>query len=244
MLPFLSSDPDLGATAHMTVGNALGFLQKTVRNFPESLRGKDVLDYGCGQGLQCCALAQLGILRSIAGVDIRLFDEMRENAIRSGVSSKVRFVSHDEIDERHDVVYSCSSFEHFADPERELRRMIDLTWPGGEIIISWAEPWYSPYGSHCSGYTGLPWTNLFLRERRVMKIRSRYRNDGAMRYEDVEGGLNRMTVARFERILMEAEGVTVSEFRLFAVKGLPLVTKMPILRELLTSAVSCVLRKS
>jgi hypothetical protein len=52
-----------------------------------------------------------------------------------------------------------------------------------------------------------------------------------------------MTVAKFERIIRSAAGVDVREFRLMAVKGIPLVTRLPILCELLTASVSCVLRK-
>jgi hypothetical protein len=55
-------------------------------------------------------------------------------------------------------------------------------------------------------------------------------------------GLNRMTIARFER-LIRASGMTVESLNLFPVKGLPLVSKVPVLREFLTGAASCVLRK-
>lgn len=236
-------DPDHGTSAAMTIDHALDFLRKTVNTFPERLRGKDVLDYGCGRGWQCCALARLDIVRSITGVDIRLFDWMRESARSAGVEGRVKFVAHDRIDEQFDVVYSCSSFEHFDDPESELARMIGLTRSGGEIIISFAEPWYSPHGSHMSGYTGLPWSNLIFSERALMKIRSNYRSDGATCYREVEGGLNRMTVAKFESIVRSARGVHLDELLLHSVRRLPLVTGIPVVRELLTSAVSCVLRK-
>jgi len=227
----------------MTIDRALDFMRKTVNNFPERLRGKDVLDYGCGRGWQCCALARLEVVRSITGVDIRLFDWMQESARSAGVEGRVKFLAHDQIDTQFDVVYSCSSFEHFDDPEGELRRMIGLTRSGGEVIISFAEPWYSPHGSHMSGYTGLPWSNLIFSERALMKIRRTYRSDGATCYREVEGGLNRMTVAKFEKIVRAARGVRPGELLLHSVKGLPLVTRIPVMRELLTGAVSCVLRR-
>jgi len=243
LVPKSRIDPEHGATSTMTVECALDFLTNTVYRFPERLRGADVLDYGCGSGWQCCALARLGIAKSITGVDIRLFDSMVRNARSAGVEGSVRFLRHDQIDQQYDVVYSCSSFEHFVDPDAELRKMIELTRPGGEIIISFAEPWFSPHGSHMTGYTGIPWSNLIFSESALIEIRSRFRNDGATRYCEVEGGLNQMTVAKFERIIRSAHGVDVTEFRLFAVKGLPLVTRLPVVRELLTRAVSCVLHK-
>jgi hypothetical protein len=90
------------------------------------------------------------------------------------------------------------------------------------------------------GFTRLPWVNLLFPERDVMAVRSLYRHDGATRYEDIEGGLNRMTVARFERLMQES-GMRVESLRLFSVKGLPAVTKIPIVRELMTAACSAVL---
>ena len=50
-----------------------------------------------------------------------------------------------------------------------------------------------------------------------------------------------MTLAKFERIIGES-GLIVEEMHYHAVKGLPGVTRIPTVRELLTSAVSCLLR--
>lgn len=120
--------------------------------------------------------------------------------------------------------------------------MRNLVKPGGKVIITFAEPWFSPRGHHMDGFTRLPWVNLLFPEGDVMAVRSLYRDDGATRYEDVEGGLNRMTVGRFER-LMSRSGMQVESLRLFSVKGLPIVTRVPVLRELLTAACSVVLVK-
>ena len=92
------------------------------------------------------------------------------------------------------------------------------------------------------GFTRVPWVNLLFPEQIVLRVRSRYRTDGALRYEDIEGGLNRMTVARFERLINESN-MAVIDMRLFAVKGLPIVTSLPVFRELLTSAASCILQR-
>ena len=243
LVPGHRIDPHHGRTVSTTADNALDFLVKTVPRFLERVRDKDVLDYGCGHGWQCISIARLGIARSVTGLDIRLFDSMRANARTAGVEDRVAFTDEPPRGRAFDLVYSCSSFEHFRDPERELRRMIELTRPGGQIVISFAEPWYSPNGSHFTGYTGLPWSNIVFSEATLLRVRARYRSDGATRYEDIEGGLNKMSVAKFERIIA-ATGLPVADYRLWAVKRLPLVTRLPILRELLTAAVSCVLLKS
>jgi hypothetical protein len=129
-----------------------------------------------------------------------------------------------------------------------LRLMASLVRPGGEILITWAEPWLSPNGSHVNSFTRLPgtdmpfpWLNLICPEDAAMRFRSRYRSDGAQRYEDSEGGLNKMTLRKFERILSES-GMGIRDLRYFSVWGVPLVTKIPVIRELLTGAVSCVIQ--
>ena len=76
-----------------------------------------------------------------------------------------------------------------------------------------------------------------------MHVRSQFRADGARRYEDVEGGLNRMTLAKFESII-RSSGLTVEFLRYYPVRGLPFVKDIPVIRELLVASAACVLRKT
>jgi hypothetical protein len=113
----------------------------------------------------------------------------------------------------------------------------------GRLILTWAEPWFSHSGSHMNFFTRVPWVNLLFPERSVMLVRSLYRDDGATTYETcgLGGGLNRMTVKRFEQIVRQS-GMQVERIRNHATRRLPLVTKLPVLRELLTSACTVILR--
>jgi ubiquinone/menaquinone biosynthesis C-methylase UbiE len=228
-----------GGTLKTDAGNALKFLEKTVPGFREEIKGKKVLDFGSGFGWQAIAMAKAGA-RQVVGVDIRL-NTSRERARQEGVADQVSFCqSVEEAGSDFDVVVSCSAFEHFDDPEGILKIMASSVRPGGKIIISFAEPWWSPRGSHSNFFTRLPWVNVWFSEKTVMRVRSRFRSDGAQRYQDVQGGLNRMTVARFERIIRHS-GLKVHYLKLWACKGLPLVTKIPVLREGFTAAVACIL---
>ena len=114
-----------------------------------------------------------------------------------------------------------------------------------EVIISFAEPWYSPYGTHLNGTTRIPWLNLMFSERTLMNVRNLYPDgsDGARRFVDVRGGLNGMTVAHFERLVAAAPGFQVAYLRPRAVKGLPIVSSVPVLRELMTGAMTCILHR-
>jgi hypothetical protein len=90
-------------------------------------------------------------------------------------------------------------------------------------------------------YTKIPWVNVLFAERNVMRFRSRFRDDCATRYEDVQGGLNRMTLAKFERII-RATGMKAEFFKCRPVRGLPFVANIPLVREFLVAAATCILR--
>ena len=50
------SAPEIGGTANYSIENCLHFVRKTVPHFDERIRGKRVLDYGCGFGWQAIAM--------------------------------------------------------------------------------------------------------------------------------------------------------------------------------------------
>lgn len=242
ILRSLSRDPSgrdyPGGTVKATPETALNFLIKTVPGFADKLKGAEVLDFGCGHGLQALAMGRFA--KRVVGLDLPR--EVLQKSWSQHRASNVEFRNALDHGEQFDVVISCSSFEHFADPAAILDLMRERTRHGGTVIISFAEPWYSPRGAHMDGFTRVPWVNLLFPEKAVLSVRALYRKDGARRYEDVEGGLNRMTLAKFER-LMRNSRMQVEALHLWPVKGLPLVSRLPVMRELLTAAASCVLRK-
>jgi SAM-dependent methyltransferase len=242
-----SNRPDYPTTtAQYTLDNALNFPRKTIPDFDEVVRGRAILDYGCGPGWQAVAMSRHCGARQVVGIDINQnwLQAGRSLAAREGCQDVVSFVSKvpPELLGTFDVAISISSFEHFRNPEVNLREMREAVRPGGKVVVSFAEPWFSHSGSHMDFFTRVPWVNIWFAEKTVMSARSRFRSDGATRYEDVEGGLNRMTLKKFER-LMNTSGMIIEQLRYYPTKGLPLVQRIPLLRELLVSSASCVLRK-
>lgn len=76
-----------------------------------------------------------------------------------------------------------------------------------------------------------------------MKVRSRFRSDGATKYEDVESGLNKMTIAKFERIIMSSN--LKIEFKSYkCIKGINVLSKVPFLREYFINHVSVILSRA
>jgi SAM-dependent methyltransferase len=244
--------PQIGATANYTIGNCLDFAKKALPNFAEEVRDARVADYGCGPGWQAVAMRIQCGATEVVGIDIneKWLNHGRSLAHQFECSDRVTFRHSDsQLSGQFDVVVSLSAFEHYSDPGLELTRMRDLLRVNGKLLLAFAEPWYSHSGSHIGDFTRipgtstpLPWVNLFFSDTALLTLRSRFRSDRPGRIEDIEGGLNKMTIRRFEKTVAES-GMAIEAVRYFATAGLPVVTRVPILRELLTSAISCVFRK-
>jgi len=223
----------------------LWLLQRVFPDFLGIISNKSVLDFGCGDGYQSVALATAGASH-VLGVDANLdaLNRGRALAERNGVGSIVQFssgVPH-ELLGSFEVVISQNSMEHFSRPSETVGIMLRAMSSNGVLLITFGPPWFAPRGSHMHFFTKVPWVNLFFSETTVMKVRSRFRNDGAQRYEDVESGLNKMSLARFEALI---KGVQLSPTyrRYECVKGLNILAKVPLLREMFVNRVSVILRR-
>ena len=142
-----------------------------------------------------------------------------------------------------DVVISQNAFEHFGDPEQILNEMNSLLKDSGIVLLTFGPPWLAPYGSHMHFFCKVPWINILFSEKTVMKVRSNFRNDGAVRYEEVESGLNRMTVTRFENIVSSNNMKLITK-NYECIKGMNWLAKLPLLRELFINHISAVLCKA
>jgi SAM-dependent methyltransferase len=175
---------------------------------PLNVAAKTALDVGCGTGQLCFELARRGAGR-VVGVDIGDLLTAHESyeTESSVVKESVEFLQTDgslrELrDERFDLVFSKDSFEHLGEPERVVEAMIDVLAPGGQLVIGFGPLWKGPTGGHIDFMTKLPWAHLLFPEPVVMEERKRFRpHEDAQRFEDILGGLNKMTLARFEAIM-------------------------------------------
>lgn len=223
-------------TAQWTLASALAPLKAAFPDLAALVRGRDVLDYGCGDGFQAVALAELGA-RRVLGVDIETarLAHGRRMAREIGVADRVEFAP--RAAGQFDVVLSLNAFEHYPDPLGSLHEIRAALRPGGVFLLAFGPLWYAPYGAHMYFFCRLPWLHLLFSERAVFRIRSLYRDDGGRHYEP---GLNRMSVRKFER-LVAAAGLRASRRRYATVAGLPLVGRLPLLRELFVNHVAAVL---
>ncbi len=225
--------------------NALSLLCAVFPGFLTCIIGKEILDFGCGTGWQSVALAKGGAA-FVLGLEnnTRTLEKAHRLVQEFGFSPTVKFaqVLDNRLQGRFDLVVSQNSMEHFVEPTQALEQMKSVLKPDGKIFITFGPPWYAPYGSHMHFFTKIPWVNLLFAEETVMKVRAHFRGDGAMRYEDVESGLNKMTVTKFEHTVSGA-GLQMEYRRYDCVKRLNFLHKLPFLRELLVNQVSCVLTR-
>lgn len=206
--------------------------------FKDAIQGKFVVDFGCGHGDDVGTMAQMGA-KLAYGLELRpelvADNQKRITFPNSGFATQLP----PDLQGLADMVISIDAFEHFSDPAFILGEMYKTLKPGGEAWISFGPTWLHPYGGHL--FSVFPWAHLLMSEKALIAWRAQYFKDGATRFEDVGGGLNRMTIARFEKI------VAASPFKLEKLHCNPLKGKrwlqLILGRELATGLVAARLRK-
>jgi SAM-dependent methyltransferase len=199
-----------------------------------AIGGKTVLDFGCGAGHQAVELAQHGAGRVI-GLDIResALSVARANAREAGVADRCTFTT-DAGQVQADVIISIDAFEHFSDPARVLQAMSGMLDPQGCVLASFGPTWHHPLGGHL--FSVFPWAHLLFTERALIRWRSDFKHDGATRFSEVEGGLNQMTIRRFER-LVAASPLRFAEMETVPIRRLGHTNRL--MREWTTATVRC-----
>lgn len=248
VLRTLSKAPDQNEPADYSKiersDDPLRILRKEYPDFSSLVNGKKVADFGCGTGLQSIAMAKKEGCR-VCGIDTNshTLTKAKTMAAELGAEdSNPEFVDHStrEMHGTFDIVISQNSMEHFADPMAIVDTMKGLIHKDGQILITFGPLWLAPYGAHMYFFSKVPWINLLFSEQTVMNVRALYRDDGAQRYEEVESGLNRMTLRKFERIIA-ASGLTIAYRKYSCIKELDWLAKIPLMRELCVNHVSCIL---
>jgi SAM-dependent methyltransferase len=169
--------------------------------FFERIQDKVVIDFGCGEGGDSVEMAERGA-RRVIGLDLReeVLGPARQKALKAGVQDRCVFAT--STSEQADVVISVDAFEHFDDPAGILRIMHSLLRPGGIVFVSFGPTWYHPLGGHL--FSVFPWAHLLFSEEALIRWRSTFKTDGATKFGEVAGGLNQMTIARFEQLVAES----------------------------------------
>lgn len=185
------------------------------------IRGKRVLDVGCGSGHLCIEMARRGA-KVVVGI------EVTEDGCEIARATLRKLDPELPIDyrctggdlnrlggEQFDVVVSKDSFEHYgalpgspsaSDMVRDMGQRLDGE---GYLAIGFGPPWKAPYGGHID--TKLPWAHLLFPEDVIFDEFRRVRQSATARTFEEGTGVNRMTLSRFKEI-MAGSGLTCLSF--------------------------------
>ena len=123
----------------------------------------------------------------------------------------------------------------FDDPAAILRIMRRLLKDDGCVIAAFGPTWYHPLGGHL--FSVFPWAHLLFTEKSLIRWRSDFKTDGATRFGEAEGGLNQMTISRFEAVVAKSD-FKFAEFELVPIRKLrPVANRLT--REFTTAIVRC-----
>jgi 2-polyprenyl-3-methyl-5-hydroxy-6-metoxy-1,4-benzoquinol methylase len=234
--------------------------ERYFRRLPDwlDLTGKRALDVGCGQGELCILMAKRGASR-VVGVDLtEQGTELARVTLRKageGLPVELRTYGGDlrELgDERFDVVVSKDSFEHYGaypgspDADGMVRDMANLLVVGGLLVIGFGPLWKSPFGGHID--TKVPWAHLVFPEEVIFDEFRRVRPPGKTARTFEEGvGVNRMSLARFRRIMadsgLECLSIQTNMSDNPKVKVMREIARIPVLEEYFTHNVFGIWRR-
>jgi hypothetical protein len=155
------------------------------------------------------------------------------SALPAGVAQRCTFTTAPA--GKAERILCIDAFEHFADPAAILRTMAELLEPGGSVLVTFGPPWLHPRGGH--SFSVFPWAHLVFTEKALLRWRAGYCSDGARRFAEVEGGLNRMTVRRFERLVADSP-LCFASFETIPIRRVRRLHNR-LTRELFTSMVRC-----
>ena len=106
------------------------------------LRGKEILDVGCGGGILSERIGLMG--GHVTGIDPakKTIQVAKLHAIESGIDNRVKYLcttAEDLVGEKRDcfdVVVAMETLEHVLDPAETIQALADLCKPTGSVFVA------------------------------------------------------------------------------------------------------------
>ena len=142
-----------------------------------SVKGKDVLDFGCGDGHLSFFLAKEKQPVRVLGVDIdelaisRAKNWLKKTIVPEGVNINFVLGSTDGLpipENSIDTLLAFDCLEHVMSPEEILNEWYRVIRPEGRCLIKWF-PYKGPWGPHMEALIPVPWAHVFFGERAMFR---------------------------------------------------------------------------
>jgi ubiquinone/menaquinone biosynthesis C-methylase UbiE len=189
------------------------------------IRGKRVLDFGCGTGPLSLLCAEHGAA-SVTGIDLSAERIARARQISVNGHSNITFLLEEHTDRISlpdnsiDVIVCFDVMEHIMDYQPILREWARVLAPGGCVLIWWSV-WWHPYGHHLHTMIPLPWVHVLMSDESLFRVCARIYDTPQFRpriwHFDAQGNrkpnpyrgqvrfddLNKLTISRFDQTVEE-----------------------------------------
>jgi len=150
-----------------------------------SLSGKDVLDFGCGDGHLALFLAASKSPARVVGVDLNALAIDRANAALlaspppAGVHVDFRVGNPKALpvaDGSIDVIVAFDCLEHVMSPLPIFHDWFRVLRPGGRCLLEWY-PYKGPWGPHMESLIPVPWAHVLFGQNAMFRAAERIYDD-------------------------------------------------------------------
>lgn len=192
------------------------------------LRGKAILDFGCGTGYLSEFAAAHGA-SSVLGIDLnqRDIDAARDRLLPESMESKISFevaLAPTRIDcdaDRFDIILCFDVLEHIMECKQVFAECHRALKPNGHLYIWW-QPYFHPWGHHLRARIPVPWAHVVFSNKTLAEVCKRIyeMSDYELMYSDVDedgnkkpskladhkslGGINMLSIRHFDRLFRDS----------------------------------------
>ena len=217
-----------------------------------NVKGKVILDIGCGWGGLSLELAQSGAQRVI-GIDLTKSrinfckEHLKQNFphLQNCLEYHCCELADLKLNEAVDIIVSKDTFEHVENLEQLLIDIASVLRPNG-IVMSGFGPLYNSYfGDHKATDAKLPWFHLLLPESYLIRRLNKKRGLSLSNIKDL--GLNKLSfkdyLSIFENAPLNTEYFVTNGSERIASKIFRILARVPFLREYFTQSIYIIMRK-
>jgi len=212
------------------------------------LKGRKVLDVGCGLGGKSVRYAKEGA--EICAIDCKLDDVAFARNFSFLQNIQVDFLQSDATslsfsDNTFDVIILNDIIEHLSKPFDVLKECFRVLNQNGVIFVNFP-PFYGLKGGHLGYYLEFPWFHLFPKRFVVKRLLSKEAKEGWITPQivlDVFNSLNRMTIRKFIILAKKANLKIIDSCIICSLPGSKLFSHLPVVNEILADNVRFVIKK-